>query len=219
MRGRLMVLGVVLLAAAGCVDRGPLVAFLGDSLTSGWKLEREEAYPALVARALRARGRPIRVLDAGVSGDTVARGLARLPAVLEHRPAVLVVALGINDGLRGLPLEETEAGLRRIVEETLSAGVHVLLVGVRIPPTRGAEHARRFAEVHPRIAAEKHLGFVPDLLQGVSGEPELLFADQVHPNAAGQTRLAANILPHLELVLAELEAGRGGVARPAERKR
>ena len=219
MRGRLVVPGVVLLAAAGCVDRGPLVAFLGDSLTSGWKLEREEAYPALVARDMRARGRPIRVLDAGVSGETVAGGLARLPAILEHRPDVLVVALGINDGLRGLPLEETEAGLRRIVDQALSAGAHVLLVGVRIPPEHGAEHARRFAEIHPRIAAERHLGFVPDLLHGVSGEPELLFADQIHPNAAGQARLAANVLPHLELALAELRAGRRGVPRPAGRER
>ena len=91
------------------------MAFLGDSLTSGWKLPESQAYPALVQRALRAKGRKVRVLNAGVSGDTVAQGLKRLPAVLRREPDVLVVALGINDGLRGLPPEATEVGLRQIV--------------------------------------------------------------------------------------------------------
>ncbi|MGE5125192.1 MAG: GDSL-type esterase/lipase family protein, partial [Betaproteobacteria bacterium] len=114
----------------GCTrGEGPLVAFLGDSLTSGWRLREEQAYPALVARELARRGRRIRVVNAGRSGDTAEQGLARLPSVLRTRPDVLVVALGINDALRGLPVEAAEAALVRIVEDGQAAGARVLLVG------------------------------------------------------------------------------------------
>jgi acyl-CoA thioesterase-1 len=187
---------------------GPLVAFLGDSLTSGWKLREAEAYPALVARALLDRGRPVRVLNAGVSGDTVPRGLARLSEVLKRKPDVLVVALGINDGMLGLSVEDAEAGLRRIVVDTQAAGARVLLVGVRLPPVPDAERARRFNHIFPRLAAEYRIPLVPDLLDGVAGHPDLLFPDRLHPNAAGQARLAENVRPHLELLLAQVEAGR-----------
>jgi acyl-CoA thioesterase-1 len=197
---------------------GPLVAFLGDSLTSGWRLHEEEAYPALVARALAARGRPIRVLNAGVSGDTAAQALARLPEVLKHRPDVLVVALGANDGLGSGPLDRTEAALRRIVLDARAGGARVLLVGIRLgtggsAPSVGAtagdaERSSRLLEIHARLAADHRVPLVPDLLAGVGGEANLLFPDRLHPNAAGQQRLAENVRPPLELVLAEIEAGR-----------
>jgi acyl-CoA thioesterase-1 len=182
------------------------VAFLGDSLTSGWRLSEEEAWPAVVGRTLSERGTPIRVLNAGVSGDTVAQALARLPTVLEHDPDVLVVALGINDGLRGLPLDEAEAALRRILEEGRAAGLPLLLVGMRLPGGGDPNRARRFDEMYPRLAAEHKVAMVPDLLAGVSGEPGLLFPDGLHPSAAGHARLAETVRPHLELVLATLEA-------------
>jgi acyl-CoA thioesterase-1 len=197
---------------------GPLVAFLGDSLTSGWRLPEDEAYPALVARDLAARGRAIRVINAGVSGDTAGRALARLPAVLKHRPDVLVVALGANDGLGAGPLDETEAALGRIVDEARDAGARVLLVGIRLgvgseAPRVGAgagdvARAERLLDMHARLAAAHGVPLVPDLLAGVTGESDLLFADRLHPNAAGQARLSRNVLPPLELVLAEVEAGR-----------
>ena len=204
------VLPAALLAACwqDCTrGEGPLVAFLGDSLTSGWRLREEEAYPALVARALAARGRPIRVLNAGRSGDTVAQGLARLPQVLRHRPEVLVVALGINDALRGLPREPAEASLRRIVGEARQAGVRVLLVGVG-GSRAGDPRLRAFAEIYPRLAAQERLPFVPDLLDGVAGHAETLFPDGLHPNASGHRRLADNVRPQLEMVLAEVAAER-----------
>jgi acyl-CoA thioesterase-1 len=204
---------------------GPLVAFLGDSLTSGWRLREEEAYPALVGRALAARGRPVRVLNAGVSGDTAAKALARLPAVLKHRPDILVVALGVNDGLSREPLVATEAALERIVLDAHAAGARVLLVGVRLA-TGGAaprvgdtagneERARALLGIFPRVAAAHRLPLVPDLLVGVAGQPDLLFPDRLHPNAAGQRRLAENVRPQLELVLAEVQAARSRT--PAER--
>jgi len=200
------------------VGEGPLVAFLGDSLTSGWRLREEEAYPALVARALAARGRPIRVINAGVSGDTAAQALARLPAVLKDRPDVLVVALGANDGLGTGPLDGTEAALRRIVLDAQAKGARVLLVGIRLgtgdsAPRVGAtagdvERSSRLLEIHARLASAHRVPFAPDLLAGVTGEADLLFPDRLHPNAAGQQRLAENVGPPLELVLAEREAAR-----------
>ncbi|HVO10999.1 MAG TPA: GDSL-type esterase/lipase family protein [Vicinamibacteria bacterium] len=201
-------LPAALLAASwqGCArGEGPLVAFLGDSLTSGWRLSQEQAYPALVARALAARGRPVRVINAGRSGDTVAQGLARLPQVLQRRPDVLVVALGVNDALRGLPAGAAEAALRRIVAEARQAGARVILVGVGGPRTADAR-LRAFASIHARVAAEERVPLVADLLDGVGGHAERLFGDGLHPNAAGQQQLAENVRPTLELVLAEIAA-------------
>jgi acyl-CoA thioesterase I len=200
--------GIALSVSPGCSKREPLVAFLGDSLTSGYKLPESQAYPAHVQRALRAKGRNLRVLNAGVSGDTVAQGLKRLPAVLRRKPDVLVVALGINDGLRGLPPEVTEVGLRQILTLAQGARVRVLLAGFRIPARHGEEHARRFGEIYPRLAAEFRVPLVPDLLEGVGGQPALNFSDGLHPTAEGQKRLAENVRPSLELLLAEVEAAR-----------
>jgi acyl-CoA thioesterase-1 len=200
----------------GCAaGDGPLVAFLGDSLTSGWRLREDEAYPALVGRGLAARGRPVRVLNAGVSGDTAADALARLPRVLARRPDALVVALGVNDALGRGSLDETQSALGRIVSDGQGAGARVLLVGIRLgtgarAPRVGesagdAARSARLADIHAEVAASRRVAFVPDLLAGVAGEGDLLFPDRLHPNAAGQQRLAANVLPALELVLAELE--------------
>jgi acyl-CoA thioesterase-1 len=205
---RRTVLGLAAALTAACrqdAQTGPLVAFLGDSLTSGWKLSENEAYPALIGRSLRERGRPIRVLNAGVSGDTVAQGLARLDRVLAKRPDVLVVALGINDALRGQSLEAAERDLSTIVERGQGSGARVVLVGLRIPDApHGAEYAARFADLYPRLAAARRLPFVPFLLEGVAGMRDLNFPDGLHPNAAGHTRLAHNVVRQVELVLAEV---------------
>jgi acyl-CoA thioesterase-1 len=182
---------------------GPLVVFLGDSLTAGLGLGEEEAFPARVASSFAAAGRPIRVVNAGVSGDTSAGGLARLDWLLRQRPDVLVVELGANDGLRGLPVEMTAANLRAIVSRARQAGVRVLLVGIQVPPNYGPDYARRFAAVFPELARELDVPLLPFLLEGVAGVPQLNLPDGIHPTAEGHERLARNVMPYLEQVLTD----------------
>jgi acyl-CoA thioesterase-1 len=183
---------------------GPLVAFIGDSLTSGYRLREDEAYPALVGVALRARGRAIRVVNAGKSGDTVRQGLARLPALLELKPDVVVVALGTNDALRGLPLADAEEALDRIVRDCQATGARVLLVGVRFPGSLAASEQQALDSLYARLAVARRIPLVPDLMRGVADQPGLLMPDCLHPNAAGQRQLARNVTRDVELLLAEL---------------
>lgn len=176
----------------------PLVIFLGDSLTAGLGLAENQAYPALLDRKLDEAGNPIRVLNAGVSGDTTAGGLSRLDWLLSQKPDVLVVGLGANDGLRALPVEETEKNLREIVRRAKAAGARVLLLGMQIPPNYGPEYATAFADMYPRIAEDLDVPLVPFLLDKVGGVRELNLQDGIHPNVQGQEILAENVLPYLE---------------------
>jgi acyl-CoA thioesterase-1 len=129
--------------------------------------------------------------------------------VLEREPDVLVVALGINDALRGMSLDDVEKDLRAIVARSLAAKAQVVLVGMLVPTEgRGPEYAKRFEAIYPRIASDHRLGFVPFLLAGVAGQPSLCFPDGLHPNAAGQARLAQNVLPQVELALAAVQSGK-----------
>jgi acyl-CoA thioesterase-1 len=189
----------------------PVVVFLGDSLTAGFGLAAEEAFPALVAAALAARGAPIRAINAGVSGDTTAGGLRRLDWALKSRPQVVVVALGANDGLRGQPLRSIEDNLRAIVERARAAGARVLLAGMLMPPNYGGEYASGFAAIYPRLAKQLGVPLVPFLLEGVAGHPELNQPDGIHPTAEGQRIVARNVEPYLaELVAAAPAAGAAG---------
>jgi acyl-CoA thioesterase-1 len=180
------------------------LVFLGDSLTAGYSLPEELAFPALLGTALQKRGYSVEVINAGVSGDTSAGGLRRLDWLLQQQPAVVVVGLGGNDGLRGLPLEATESNLRGILERSRQAGARILLLGMRIPPNYGADYAEGFAALYPRLADEMRVRLVPFLLEGVGGYPELNLPDGIHPNAEGHQRVAENVLPHLEGILQEL---------------
>ena len=183
----------------------PLVVYLGDSLAAGLGLGEEEAFPALVEGMLRQEGLVIRTVNAGVSGDTSAGGLSRLDWLLDQSPRVVVVELGANDGLRGLEPEMTEDNLRRIVQQSRAAGARVLLVGMKVPPNYGGDYAGRFEEVYPRLASELGVALMPFLLEDVAGDPTLNLGDGIHPNAAGQQRIAANIVPYLREILTGLE--------------
>lgn len=185
----------------------PLVVFLGDSLTAGLGLPAEQAYPSLVERTLDREGAPVRVLNAGVSGDTTAGGLSRLDWLLQQKPDVVVVGLGANDGLRGIDLADTERNLREIVRRSKEAGARVLLLGMQIPPNYGPDYAGRFKDLYPRIADDLDVPLVPFLLEGVGGVPDLNLPDGIHPNAQGQVRVAENVAPHLKDVLQDLKEG------------
>jgi acyl-CoA thioesterase I len=181
----------------------PLVVFLGDSLTAGYGLGGEQAYPALVEKRLEEEGIPVEVLNAGVSGDTTAGGLARLDWLLSQKPDVVVVGLGGNDGLRGLPLEQAEQNLREIVLRSKAAGARVLLLGMQIPPNYGPEYAKGFSDMYPRIAKEMDVPLVPFLLEGVGGVADLNQSDGIHPTAEGQEKVADLVTPYVADVLSD----------------
>jgi len=180
---------------------GPLVVFLGDSLTAGYQLGEAQAFPSLVAGALRQEGIPVRIVNAGVSGDTSAGGLRRLEWLLGQKPDVLVVALGANDGLRGQPLPEIERNLRSIAEKAKGAGARVLLVGMRMPTSYGPKYAEGFARIYKRLHRDLDVPLMPFLLDGVAGRPDLNLPDGIHPNARGQEIVAANVLRYLRPLL------------------
>lgn len=180
---------------------GPLVIFLGDSLTAGLGVAEAEAFPEQVRLLLDAEGLEIRAVNAGVSGDTTAGGLARLDWVLRQKPEVLVVGLGANDGLRGLGLEETEENLRAIVTGAQRRRVKLLLLGMKLPPNYGPDYTAGFEEIFPRLAEELEVPLVPFLLTGVAGRAALNQADGIHPTAEGHRMMAENVAPRLRAVL------------------
>jgi acyl-CoA thioesterase-1 len=192
----------VLLAAVPAPAAERVIVVLGDSLTAGLGVAREEAYPALLEARLRREGYDYRVVNAGVSGDTSAGGLRRVDWVLHARPDIVIVALGANDGLRGLPVDALRDNLQRIVRRVRAAGARVLLAGMRVPPNYGDEYARDFAAVFPEVARRTGVPLAPFLLDGVAGEARLNQADGIHPTAEGQRLIASRLWSHLRPLLA-----------------
>jgi acyl-CoA thioesterase I len=198
MRGLgLALAGVLMLARGGAAAEERVIVALGDSLTAGFGVAAEEAWPALVQARLRREGRPYRVVNAGVSGDTTAAALRRVDWVLRNQPEVAIVALGANDGLRGLGVDQMRANLLAIVERLRGAGARVLLAGMEVPPNYGAPYGRAFRAVFPEVARRTGAAFMPFLLDGVAVDARLNQADGIHPNAAGHRVMAERIWPHL----------------------
>jgi len=198
-------------ASSTPVAAGPRVVFLGDSLTAGLGLGVDDAFPARLGRALAAQGLPATVVNAGVSGDTSAGGLRRLDWLLGQKPDILVLALGANDMLRGLPPEECAANLRAIVDKARAAGADVLLLGMRANPTLGPDYVAAFDAIYPSLAAPPGVTLVPFLLEGVAGVPALNQADGIHPTAEGHARITDMVLPALApLVRARAAVSAGG---------
>lgn len=194
-----LLLALVLAPPVAGAER--VIVALGDSLTAGLGVAAEEAYPALLEARLRRDGLDYRVVNAGVSGDTSAGGRRRVDWVLRSKPEVVIVALGANDGLRGLPVAELRANLEAIVRRVQAAGVRVLLVGMRVPPNYGDDYARAFAAVFPAVARRTGVPLAPFLLEGVAGAPRLNQPDGIHPTAEGQRGIAAVLWPHLRPLL------------------
>ena len=185
--------------------QGPVqgrIVFLGDSLTAGLGLAPEQSYPALLQRKLDANGYRYEVVNAGVSGDTSAGALRRLDWSLEGDVKILVVALGGNDGLRGLSPQDMKANLTAIVERARQSGITVILTGMEAPPNYGADYTRQFRDVYLDLAKTYDVRVVPFLLQGVAGVSGLNQADGIHPNARGAQLVADLVWRALEPVLA-----------------
>jgi len=181
------------------------VVFLGDSLTAGFGLGEDEAFPAQVGRILAARGVAIAVVNGGVSGDTSAGALERVDWLLSRPTAVVVVSIGANDGLRAQPVENIEANLRAIVRKAKAAGARVLVTGQKIPTNYGPDYTRAFEALYPKIAKEEGAAFLPFLLEGVAMVPSLNQADGIHPTPEGQAIVAENVAAALEPIVRALE--------------
>ena len=191
-------------------DPEPLtVLFFGDSITAGYGLDPEQAFPALIQERADSLGLPVRVVNAGVSGETSAGGLARVDWILRARVDVFVLELGGNDALRGIPPDATYSNLRGIVEKVreLSPGTRVLLTGMEAPPNMGQDYTGEFRQVYTRLAREFNLPFMPFVLQDVGGVPELNQADGIHPTVEGHRIIADNLWPYLEPLVRRTTSG------------
>ena len=171
----------------------PRVVFLGDSLTAGYGLESEEAYPALLQARMQAEGYDYEVVNAGVSGDTSAGGLRRLDWALAGDVRVIVVALGGNDGLRGLPVEALKKNMQDIIAGSHARGIDVLIAGMEAPPNFGPVYTAAFRQVYLDLAEEHQVVLVPFLLEGVAGIPDLNIRDGIHPNTQGARVVEATV--------------------------
>jgi len=189
-------------ATPACAASRVIAAF-GDSLTAGLGVSVDEAFPALLDARLSREGYDYRVVNAGVSGDTSAGGLRRIEWVMKLAPEIVIVALGANDGLRGLPPEAMRDNLLAIVQRVQKTGAKVLLAGMRLPTNYGADYNREFAKVFPEVARRANVPLMPFLLDGVAGEARLNLPDGIHPNAEGHRRIAERVWPHLQPLLSK----------------
>jgi acyl-CoA thioesterase I len=188
---------------------GPQIVFLGDSLTAGYGLPKEASVPSLIQKRLRDAGYPHEAVNAGVSGDTSAGGLSRLEWSLAGDVRILVIELGANDGLRGVPVSSLKQNLTEIITRARARGISVVLTGMEAPPNLGAAYTSEFRAVYRQLAREHEVTFVPFYLEGVAGIPSLNIADGIHPNAEGSLIIEKAIWSALEPLL---------VTRAADRK-
>ena len=189
---------VALLSLVADEARGEgVIVALGDSLTAGWGLAADEAFPARLETRLRREGYTYRVVNAGVSGDTTAGGLRRVDWVLRARPEIVIVALGANDGLRAQSPQAMRANLEAIIARLQQADAGILLAGMRLPPNYGAEYTTQFEAVFPAVARSAKVALMPFLLDGVAADPRLNQPDGIHPTAAGHQVIADRLWPYL----------------------
>ncbi len=177
------------------------ILFLGDSLTEGYQLSREEAYPAIIERTLKKENKNIKVINGGVSGATSASGLKRLDWYLRAKPDIMILALGANDGLRGLNLMDTEKNLSAVIKKAQERGMLVILAGMKMPTNMGESYRKEFEDLFPSLSKKFSIKLVPFLLEGVGGRPEMNLPDGIHPNPKGHLKMAENVLKVLRTVL------------------
>jgi len=188
-------------ATASAQDGRPRIVAFGDSLTAGLGVGADESYPAQLQRRLDQLNYRYRVINAGVSGETTAGGVRRVPWVLSSKPDVVILELGGNDGLRGLSLEQTKSNLSEIIQRLQLAGVTVILAGMRLPPNYGQEYTRGFEAIYPALAKQYHLPLIPFFLEGVAASSTLNQADGIHPTKEGYRVIVEQILKTLSPLL------------------
>jgi len=181
---------------------GTTILVLGDSLSAEYGLKRGSGWVALLEKKLASEKIPARVINASISGDTTAGGRARLAALLaSHRPTLVVIELGANDALRGLPMQQTQDNLNAMTQAAQAAGAKVLLLGMQVPPNYGREYSERFAQVYVEVARARKTGLVPFMLKGLADVPDSLKwfqPDRIHPLEAAHPLILANVWPELK---------------------
>ena len=193
---------MVVLPAVASLAAPRTILVLGDSLSAAFGFELRHGWVAQLEQRLARDRLDYTVVNASVSGDTTANGLARLPALLQrHRPGIVIVELGGNDGLRGLPPEQIKHNIVAIVKEAKAAGAKVVLVGVPLPPNYGRQYIERFRRLYGEVAAEQNVALVPSIVDGVAGDRVLMQPDGIHPTAQAQPRMLENVWAKLRGLL------------------
>jgi acyl-CoA thioesterase-1 len=194
--------GLLLIALADAAAPERTLLVFGDSLSAAFGIRPDQGWVALLAQRLQAQGYGYQIVNASVSGETSGGGLERLPRALKlHHPQLVILELGANDGLRGLPPGETRANLARMVELSKQAGAQVLLVGIRLPPNYGPRYTEGFARMFPELATQYHLPLVPFLLEKVALDPTRMQPDGLHPNPRGEPAVLETLWPYLQPML------------------
>ncbi len=197
----LRALAALLLLSIVHTAHAQTIVCFGDSLTAGYGAPPGGAYPDYLRKDLDQAGYHVTLLNQGVTGATTKDGLAQIPAVLQAHPAIVILELGANDGLRGQPVELTERNLSSMIDSFRRAHIRVLLAGIDLPPNLGPDYVKQFDALYPALAAKYKLPLIPFLLQGVYGVDGLMSPDSLHPNAAGYRQVAQTVLPYLKPML------------------
>lgn len=198
----LLPLAATAAAAVANHEEHPAILVFGDSLSAAYRMDEADGWVALLAERIDEQELPFRVINASVSGETTDGGLARLPAALAtHKPAIVILELGGNDGLRGLPVSHIRQNLEQMVAMSVEAGAQVVLAGIQIPPNYGPRYTGPFAAQYGEIAAQMDLPLIPFLIDGIPQQPELMQDDGIHPRAEAQGMVLENVWPVLESLL------------------
>jgi acyl-CoA thioesterase-1 len=193
---------LLLLLVGSAVAHAQTILVVGDSLSAAYNINVKAGWVALLEQRLAQRNPPYKVVNASISGDTTAGGLARLPTLLkQHRPVVVIVELGGNDGLRGLSPDQAKRNLAAMITRAQSAGAKVLILGIKLPPNYGTRYTERFQQLYRELAAERRVALVPFVLKGIAANANLMQADGIHPNERAQPQILENVWTRLQPLL------------------
>lgn len=196
----------VSVAALGA-DPRPVIVCFGDSLTAGFGVDAGLSYPDFLQKRIDQKGYQFRVVNLGISGDTTSGGLSRIQTAIALKPAITILELGGNDGLRGVPLRATRDNMEKMIQALLAAGSKVVIAGMTLPPNYGPDYIREFEQIYVSLARKYKLPRIPFLLEGVALNRELMQADGIHANAKGNEKVADNVMRTLEPLLKTNRAG------------